>query len=243
MSQRIADAMADGAPVTIEWSCPDEVPACVHEVDLLDRGFLATYPLEQRLTAYQMVLLPAFVQEVDLSEDGLLSSVRIEHPLQTWNIRPDITLLAEDTPKVMIEVVDTHPPEQPVIDAGPPVLEVHVSEAADLNVLADDAIPVAVMHNYPCPHPPDPICDVCGRRQSAGCLNCEVCRQHVTSEHHYCDTCEACLDREHPYRCCFECGAIVGHCETGAYRARWLKDAWRDRRWYCRPCASRLPPL
>lgn len=202
LSQRIADAMAGGAPVPIKWSCPREELAFVHEVDLLGKG--------------------------------ILNSIRVEQYLSIWNIRPDITLMAGDTPKGLIEVVDTHSPEPPVVDAGLPVLEVHVSEPADLKVLVESAIPVAVMHNYPCP---DPICDTCNRRKSSGCLHCEVCRRHVTPQHHYCGVCKTCADRKHSHRNCSECGVVVRQGEW-IYRATWRGAGWTDEVWYCRPCAT-----
>ena len=94
---------------------------------------------------------PISDHKVDLLGKRILNGIRVEQHLPTWNIKPDITLMAGDTAKGLIEVVDTHPPEQAVIDAGLPVLEVHVSKPADLDILAEGIIPVEVIHNYPCP--------------------------------------------------------------------------------------------
>ena len=96
-----------------------------------------------------------------------LTNIRVEKRLPKGNIKPDITLMAGDKPKALVEVVDAHEPEQPVIDTGLPVLEVHAYERA-LDELANREIPipVAFMHNLPCP---DPICVHCGRRASVGC--------------------------------------------------------------------------
>ncbi len=99
---------------------------------------------------------PAFVHEVDLLGKGILNNASLERYLPTWNIRPDITLMAGATPKGLIEVVVTNRPKPPVLASGLPVLEVHVSAGADLEVLDKGRIPVAVMHNYPCPDPKRP---------------------------------------------------------------------------------------
>ena len=238
LAQRITDSMAGKAPFPIKWACPREELKCVHEADLLGKGFIGNIPVEQHRSAYQMGL-PGLGggHEVDL-EKAILNNIRVEKLLSTWNIRPDITLMAGDTPMGLIEVVDTHPPEPPVIDAGLPVLEVHVSEPAHLNVLAESATPVAVMHNYPCP---DPICDLCGRRKSSGCLHCGVCRRHVTPEHHHCGVvCKACTDRKHYHANCSNCGVIVAQGEY-VYTAKWRGTHWEEEVWLCRPCSHKPP--
>lgn len=160
---------------------------------------------------------PTFVHEIDLLGKGILNNARLEQYLPTWNIRPDITLMAGDTPKGLIEVVDTHRPEPPVLASGLPVIEVHVSEGADLEKLAKGRIPLAVVHNYPCPEPKK--CRPTRLRPNKPLRN---------------------LSRLRP---CSECGAVVVQGENAAYRAKWRDNALRDEAWYCRPCYSRLPPM
>ena len=155
---------------------------------------------------------PRGSHEVNLLRKGILNSIRVEQQLSRWNIRPDITLMAGGTPRGLIEVVDTHPPEPSVISTGLPVLEVHVSEPADLAVLVEGTIPVAVMHNYPCP---DPICDICDRRNSSGCRYCEVCGKHATPKHAYCGKCKSCADDAHRHRYCSQCDVVVTEVELG----------------------------
>ena len=176
--------------------------------------------------------------EVDLLGKGILNNIRVEQHLPTWNIRPDITLMADDTPKGLIEVVDTHSPEPPVIASGLPVLEVHVSEPADLKVLAESAIPVAVMHNYPCP---DPKCKICYRRRSEGCNYYK--KRHIPITHDYCDICKTWGDRKHFHHNCSKCGVVVRMGGNAVYAAKWRDNAWRDQSWYCRPCYSQLLPV
>ena len=62
---------------------------------------------------------------------GILDSVATERHLSDWHTRPDIVCFSTGIPKVLIEVVDIHSPERPVIDAGLPVLEIHAAEPDD----------------------------------------------------------------------------------------------------------------
>lgn len=160
---------------------------------------------------------PAVVHEVDLLNKGILNNASLEQYLPTWNIRPDITLKAGTTPKGLIEVVDTHRPEPPVLASGLPVLEVHVSDGSDLEILAKGRVPVAVMHNYPCPDP----------------KKCRPTRLRPNKP----------LKDLTRLRPCSECGAIVVQGVNAAYRAKWRDNALHDERWYCRPCYSQLPPM
>lgn len=89
-------------------------------------------------------------QTIDLLGKRILNSAGIEQYLPDFKVRPDIVCMAGDAPKVLIEVVDSHAPEPPVIATGLPVLEVHISAAEDLETLAEGPVPVAVMRNYPC---------------------------------------------------------------------------------------------
>ena len=61
----------------------------------------------------------------------MLDGVATEEYLSDWHIRPDIVCFSAGKPKVLIEVVDIHSPERPVIDAGLPVLEIHAAEPDD----------------------------------------------------------------------------------------------------------------
>ena len=70
------------------------------------------------------------------------------------SIRPDLNLLGVSGPLAFIEVVDTHTPEQQVIDTGVPILEIHVSHAL-LHELREKKVKVLEFkkcHNSPCTH-------------------------------------------------------------------------------------------
>lgn len=150
---------------------------------------------------------PGTTHTINLLGKNVLNRACIEQQLPDWNIRPDIVCMSSDKPRVLIEIVDTHAPEQPVADAGLPVLEVHVSDAADLELLATGVVPVAAIHNYPCPDPP---CNVCGRRKTEGCANCDRCGDHCDLDRHYhCDTCGSITVNLHRHRYCDECNADI----------------------------------
>ena len=104
---------------------------------------------------------------VDLLKDQYVDIVNLEFWLADWNIQPDIVCMAGSTPKVIIEIVDSHRPEAPVINSGLPVFEVQVHGVDDFEFLARLVIPVAASHNYPCPDQP---CKKCGRREWQGCI-------------------------------------------------------------------------
>ena len=169
--QRIEDAIATNSDLPIRWShvCPaPENPAAA----------LEETPHEQNML-----------------RKGILDSVALEQGLSKWDIRPDIVCFSADKPRVLIEIVDTHPPEKQVIDTRLPVLEIHVSESTHLLTLSQSTVPVAKIHNYPCP---DPICDVCHRRRSEGCRYCRQCNQHTAKSHTYCSECQACNSDNRP---------------------------------------------
>ena len=170
LHQRIADAIADSNPLTIQWRCTDQ-HCGLHKANLLGKG--------------------------------ILTNVQLERRLPEWNIQPDITCMAGDAPKVLVEVVDTHSPEPQVIAAGLPVLEVKVTDTADLDKLAIGVVSVSKVHNRPCP---DPICLQCGRRASKGCWYCPLCGQHDSPCSHgaYCQQCGSCSNDAH--RHCRDCG-------------------------------------
>ena len=135
---------------------------------------------------------------------GVLTHVLVEHRLSDWNIQPDITCMADKTPRVLIEVVDTHAPEPPVIAAGLPTLEFHFSDATDLAVLSRETLPCTVIHNKDCP---DPKCDICRKPASVGCWQCDKCGEHTDAKTHgsyYCRQCQTCNDNAHVH--CQDCG-------------------------------------
>ena len=183
---------------------------------------------------------PAFVHEVDLLGKGILNNASLEQHLPTWNIRPDITLMAGDTPKGLIEVVDTHRPQPPVLESGLPVLEVHVSEGANLDVLAKGTIPVAVMHNYPCPEP----------KRSKYCRRCLLNRKmQVTLKGGLCYMCDRPRPRRRSVRC-MKCGETLVEGRM-AYRHR-ASQGWQLRNlhdfafrldWRCRTCHENVTAL
>ena len=178
---RIKDAIVARTPVLIRWSCPPS------------RDRIFWLQCEEQ-------------HEADLLGKGILDGVNTERTLSTWNIRPDIACTARGEPKVLIEIVDSHPPSTTVIRTGLPILEVHVSASTDLRTLAEDTISVSVMHNYPCP---DPICDKCELRRSQGCRYCDKCGEHAHPAHSYCPTCAKCDDRGHLHLFCEPCGMEV----------------------------------
>lgn len=239
--QRIADAIATESPLPIRWSC--RCPNWVGDEELWQQA--GKEQVAQWLTEYSSI------HWKDLLGKRVLNSVRIEKYLVDWNIQPDIVCMTDDTPKVIVEIVDTHAPEQPVIDAGLPVLEVHVSESADLSSLVEGTVPIAEMHNYACP---DSCCKVCGRRESEGCRYCEECGQHALPEHAYCTQCRACSEDHHVHQYCSECDAIVKgylsaygddfshkHCEgCGVCFVPKLVAAGAAYATYCYPCWCQL---
>lgn len=213
LARRIEDAMAIGGDLPIRWShtCPT----------------LEDEPWED--TEHEI--------EQDMLHKGILDSVATEQHLSDWNIRPDIVCFSGDMPRVLIEVVDTHAPETEVINAGLPVLEVHVAEASDLGTLSEGTIPVARLHNYPCP---DPICPTCHRRKSEGCRYCERCNQHVGKYHAYCSECQGCRENGHRHAHCPKCDTIVEEIQIGNVGyGHW---GWSHTDMHCEGCGKLLNP-
>ena len=102
---RIEDEIAAGADLPVRWShiCP----------------------------ALEVVSWQETEHEKNMLRKGILDSVATERHLSDWHTRPDIVCFSTGIPKVLIEVVDIHSPERPVIDAGLPVLEIHAAEPDD----------------------------------------------------------------------------------------------------------------
>ncbi len=67
------------------------------------------------------------------------NAVAMESRIETSNIQPDVRLINNGKTVVLVEVVVTHAPEPPVVEwatsHGRPLLEFHLSEAADLEKL------------------------------------------------------------------------------------------------------------
>ena len=189
------------------------------------------------------------VHEVDLLGKRILNNVSLEQYLPTWNIRPDITLMAGDTPQGLIEVVDTSRPKPPVLASGLPVLEVHVSEGTDLEVLEKGRVPVAVKHNYPCPDPekcrpqhtrpffqyPCPNCAV-QVVQGENAVYTNQSDNPLRDEAWYCRPCYA------KNQSCKECGRTITEARAYTYTAL---NGWRlynlmeliyRRDWLCVTC-------
>ncbi len=122
--QRIADAMDAGIPLPVRWCC---------KADSRDDWSIMSH-----------------INDADLLGKGIIDGIFLERYLPGRNVKPDIVCMTGDTPKVLIEIVDTHAPEPPVITVGMPVLEVHITDATGLDALAEGPILVAQMHNYPC---------------------------------------------------------------------------------------------
>ena len=103
----------------------------------------------------------------DLLNRKIIDAVEVEYFWSGKNIRPDVVCLASGQPVVIFEVVVTHKPEEMVLESGIPVLEVHISDADDLDNLHSGVVYVDDIHNYPCP---DPRCDICDNFSSV-CLS------------------------------------------------------------------------
>ena len=179
LAQRIADAMAASRPLPVTWPC---------NCDGWEWSFETTH------------------HDADLLGKGCMDSVRVECHLSAWNVRPDIVLFSGESAKVVVEIVDSHAPETPVVATGLPVLEVHISESSNLQNLVNGSVLVNVMHNYPCP---DPVCSICGLRRSEGHRYCEHCKRDVSDLHSYCGECRSCFDGGHRHRFCELCGLVV----------------------------------
>lgn len=117
-------------------------------------------------------------------------------------IQPDIMLVAKrDGGVATIEVVYSHRPEDYVLAEGHPVLVIPISTEQDARALGDGLINAGRLYNYPCP---DPICGMCGRRESAGCRICSECGDHSWNHigscaihgnsYPLCKSCEECLE-------------------------------------------------
>ncbi len=234
--QRIAGALAGNSALPIQWHCHSFEQQADRLANDHDRPACT------------------LVHQTDLLRKRVLDGVRIEQHLAERSIRPDICVYEGDIPRVLIEVVDTHAPERVVIETKLPVLEVHISEAADLAELVDGTVQVSVLHNYPCP---DPICKICQRRKSEGCRYCDRCQEHVPPEHEYCPDCTKCADDGHWHRYCSQCDvmvmdreAIPGYGGDGSYHqhcegcgrllypmTRNCGCCWRT---FCAPCWRRI---
>ena len=209
--QRIEDAITVGADLPIRWShvCPTD----------------EFYSSQETEHAQNML------------HKGILNNVATEQHLSEWNIRPDIVCYSADIPKALIEIVDTHRPESDVIHAGLPVLEIHVSGSDDLHSLREGEIPVAKLHNYPCP---DPICATCRRRKSEGCHYCQRCGQHVDNSHAYCSECQACKNDWHRHTYCPKCSKVVTEVKFGNVGyGHW---GWSHTDMHCEGCDKLLEP-
>ena len=80
--------------------------------------------------------------------------IRNKQSVGDSRIRPDLNLVSSSKSLAFIEVVDTHPPEQPVIDAGFPVFEIQVSHSLlhELRAGKVNALTFNKCHNIPCAH-------------------------------------------------------------------------------------------
>ena len=123
------------------------------------------------------------------------------YTLTERRIQPDIMLVAKRNGGVAtIEVVYSHRPEDYVLAEGHPVLVIPISTEQDARALGDGLIHAGQLYNYPCP---DPICGMCGRRESAGCRICSDCGDHSWNHmgrcalhgnsYLLCKSCEQCL--------------------------------------------------
>lgn len=99
----------------------------------------------------------------DLLNRKIIDAVEVEYFWSGKNIRPDVVCFASGQPVVIFEVVVTHKPEEMVLESGIPVLEVHISDTAELDNLRSGVVNIDYIHNYSCP---DPKCDICGNFSS-----------------------------------------------------------------------------
>ena len=213
--QRIADAMAGGHRLMVQWPCTN--PDCgLHTQNLLG--------------------------------GGVLTHVLIEHRLSDWAIQPDIVCMAGNTPRVLIEVVDTHAPEPAVIAAGLPTLEFHLSDTTDLAALSRETLSCTVIHNKNCPNP---RCNICRKPASARCWRCAKCGEHTDPRTHgpyYCQQCQTCNDNAHGhcpecrqqfdghYAYCYCCNLARRLGRMPCYRRGFTIDSHR----HCRRCHAEM---
>ena len=135
--------------------------------------------------------------------------------------------MAGSDPRILLELVDTHRPEAPVIAANLPVLEFHVADDLD-RLQHADPIPVSVIHNKPCP---DSVCPDCGRRRSEGCWVCLICKKH-SPVHRHRKNCRHQLDPSFPYPTCNCCHIARKHGRRPCYQLDRLIDDHR----HCSSC-------
>ena len=230
LHQRITDSLNGDRQLRIQWTCTAASCRSLHRANLLGDTSLSHALIEHRLA--------------------------IHHGISTWNIQPDITCMAGEAPRFLIEIVDTHPPESPVIAAGLPVLQFNVADGEDLDKLANgESLSVSAMHNRLCP---DPICPTCKRRARQGCLRCDKCGgHHPTDDWRYCSECGTCVEDQQgqfgghgDHIHCRYCGELVPSPNGyGSHYCCWIarkhdipvcrdKDDWGHR--HCQSCGVRV---
>ena len=88
-----------------------------------------------------------------------MNVVLLEKQLPDSHLQPDLTGMHEDEPVILLEVVDTHAPEAPVISLGLPIFQIHRAEDFEHQFqLFKSGSPMVATeaHNIPCPAPQRP---------------------------------------------------------------------------------------
>ena len=137
-----------------------------------------------------------------------VETAHMEEVIRDAKVRPDIHLRRDDQPITLLEIVDTHRPEEPVHqfarDTNAPLLIFTVGRPEDIEdvILAQTVRPeVHYINACPCPK-----CRLCPKRQ------CDM-----TEFHHFCPSCQRCVEQEeHKY--CSRCQTCITSGEWPTHR-------------------------
>ena len=211
--QRITEAIAGATPLPIRWQC----------------HYCAGYRAHSRGIPYEHCR--------DLLGKRRIDGVAMEQAWPERDIQPDITLLTGGTAAILIEIVVSHQPEYTVAEIGLPVLELHLTNAEQLDALTTGALPVAKLSNYPCP---DPICQDCEQRQSHGHNQCAICNQCKKPGNIHCAICSGHYPEEH--RHCSECSNGFIRKQWHHHRCQQCYEIWLYQKLsHCEQCGRKLP--
>lgn len=168
--------------------------------------------------------------------------------LELWlpqpRIRPDITLSLAGEPRMLLEVVVTHEPEYDVSKVGLPILELHLGDEVDLELLAGGTVPFARVHNLKCgcgvaaESGDSEPCSKCGRACGSDELyysdylgEYPLCRSCLPSSKDMTHVCKACGNsfaaRRYDHDLCRDC-----------WGQQYQREQWEL--WHCNRCRKRL---
>jgi len=150
-----------------------------------------------------------------------VNGARLEKMIPDADARiiPDITLLADETPRTFIEIVDSHHPEANTLEIAESkgcsllVFEVHDADGLD-NLLSDTLNPKALHVQCFCK-----LCEhcksvrLCPNKKHTYCERCFSCYNKSSQQHAYCSLCKSCitinLDFHESHRHCRDCKDIL----------------------------------